>query len=74
MISYFNILLLCIHSHAGHGETANCFSDTESPFSCSGAPGGQRSVGQQCCDDGFLAFTVFGSQDCTICSGKIWHL
>ena len=72
MISYHNIIV--VHPLSGHGQTFNCFSDAESPFSCSGAPGGQRSVGQQCCDDGFLTFAVFGffgAQDCTVCSGKL---
>ena len=58
-------------SLSGHGQTANCFTDAAAPFSCSGAPGGQRNVGQQCCDDGYLAFAVTGSEDCTICYGKI---
>ena len=48
---------------------------SDATFGCSGAYGGQRSsptAGQQCCDDGFLAYVISGEGVCTIlCSGKL---
>ena len=54
---------------------ANCFSTAT--FACSGIPDAQRfglTAGQQCCDDGFLAFIIAGENICTTCPSKLNNL
>ena len=50
---------------------AQCFS-TEI-FGCSGTSAGFRASGQDCCDDGFLAFNA-GGDICELCLGKIYKI
>ena len=61
---------LLILEHAGMAQ-AQCFS-TEI-FGCSGTSAGFRASGQDCCDDGFLAFNA-GGDVCELCSGKVYKI
>ncbi len=48
-----------------------CYSNAN--FGCSGVSAGFRASGQDCCDDGFLAFNA-GGDVCEECRGKVYKI
>ena len=68
--NFVQIIIVLTLEHTGMAQ-AQCFSTDI--FGCSGTSAGFRSSGQDCCDDGFLAFNA-GSDVCEVCPGKIYKI
>ena len=61
--------ILFILTHTGAAQS-NCFSNSD--FGCLGTPDAIRTTSQECCDEGFLSFTIFGNDMCFPCTGELY--